>query len=104
MKVILTGAGGFIGSCYLSQLNSMGIDDVVLVDTERNPSAYRVLSQKKFKTYLTREELLVQLDGPALKDIDLIVHLGACADTTQKDIQFLTKNNFEYSQKLAQWA
>ena len=29
MRVILTGAAGFIGSCFLWKLNSMGIDDVI---------------------------------------------------------------------------
>ncbi len=104
MKVILTGAGGFIGSCYLWQLNSMGIHDVLIVDTAREPSKYKVLNQKKYKSYLSREELLGQFDAGQLKEYDLLVHLGACTDTTEKDIQFLTKNNLEYSQKLAQWA
>jgi len=104
MKIILTGGAGFIGSCFLWQLNSMGIDDVIVVDTESDPSAFPNLTKKKFKAYITREDLLHRLDQGQLKDVDAIVHLGACADTLESDRQFLSQNNVEYSKTLATWA
>ena len=104
MKIILTGAAGFIGSCFLWQLNSMGIDDVILVDTPSHPDGIANLKDKKFKAYVAREELLDRLVKGQLKDVDLIVHLGACADTTEMDTTFLSRNNVEYSKSLAKWA
>lgn len=104
MKVILTGAGGFIGSCYLWKLNSMGITDVYLVDTNPAPDQYQVLEKKKFKDYLSREKFLTDLNAGKFSDVDAIVHLGACADTTEMDRAFLARNNVQYSQTLAKWA
>lgn len=103
MKLILTGAAGFIGSCYLKKLNLMGIDHVILVDTASSASSINLVA-KKYKDYLSREDLLAALDKNQLGEIDGIVHLGACADTTEMDRAFLKKNNSEYSKTLAKWA
>jgi ADP-L-glycero-D-manno-heptose 6-epimerase len=104
MKVILTGAGGFIGSCYLWKLNSMGITDVYAVDTDPAPDKYHTLEHKKYKDYLSREQLLGDLSAGKFSDVGAIVHLGACADTTEMDRAFLARNNVQYSQTLASWA
>src|SRR5262249_8593637 len=82
----------------------MGLDDIIVVDTLDEPSPYPSLRKKKFKAYVDREELIDRLDKGQLKDTDLIVHLGACADTTEMDRNFLKRNNLEYSQTLAKWA
>jgi len=102
MKILLTGGAGFIGSCYLWKLNSMGIDDVVVVDADKNPETPN-LKNKKFKDYHTREELFAFLEKDQMPDVDLVAHLGACTDTTEKNEDYLRKNNLEFSQKLAQW-
>jgi ADP-L-glycero-D-manno-heptose 6-epimerase len=104
MKMILTGGAGFIGSCFLWQLNAMGVEDVIVVDTLKEPSPYPSLKKKKFKAYVSREELLERLSKGQLKEIDLVIHLGACSDTTEMDRAFLTRNNLEYSKTLAKWA
>src|ERR1044071_2067442 len=104
MEIILTGGAGFIGSCFLWQLNAMGIDDALVVDTSEHPDEIANLKKKKFKAYLSREDLLDRLDKGQLKDVDMIVHLGACTDTTETDRNFLAKNNLEYSKTLAKWA
>src|SRR4051812_39590583 len=103
MKVILTGASGFIGSAYLRHLNDLGIDDVVVVDVQANPD-HPNLAGKKFSAYVTREELIDRIDGGQFKEANLVVHLGACSDTTEKDRAFLSRNNVQYSQRLARWS
>jgi len=103
MKIILTGASGFIGSCYLRELNDLGIDQVVAVDVHALPD-HPNLQGKKFREYLSREELIDQLDSGKLKEVDGIIHLGACADTTERDRAFLARNNVQYSQRLARWS
>ncbi len=74
MKIILTGAAGFIGSCFLSHLNFLGIDDAVIVDTtslaEENPN----LSNKKFKDYLPHVEFLENLEAGNFQNVDGIIH------------------------------
>jgi len=104
MKIILTGAAGFIGSCYLRKLNELGFDNVILVDLPAGAAGIANLQGKKFKDYLTRETALEGFEKNKFSDIDLIVHLGACSDTTEMDRAFLKRNNLEYSQTLARWA
>ncbi len=43
-------------------------------------------------------------DDPALADVELIFHLGACSSTTERDAAYLIRNNFEYTKTLARWA
>jgi len=104
MKVILTGGAGFIGSCMLWKLNSMGIADVIVVDTKKDGTSYPTLKKKKFSDYLSREDLLLRLSKGQLADVDLILHLGACTDTTERDENYLRQNNLGYSQTLLEWA
>ena len=104
MKIILTGAAGFIGSCYLRKLNDLGITHVLTVDTPANPDGIFNLQKKKFHEYLSREMFLERINKNQLTEYDLIVHLGACSDTTEMDRAFLRRNNLEYSQALAKWA
>jgi ADP-L-glycero-D-manno-heptose 6-epimerase len=37
-------------------------------------------------------------------DVDAIIHLGACSDTTERDCSYLVRNNYEFSKLLAGWA
>jgi len=104
MKILLTGGAGFIGSCFLWKLNSLGIEDVLVVDVGEAPSQNKNLEKKTFSDYVSREDLMNRLEAGQLKDVDVVVHLGACADTTEMDRQYLTQNNVEYSQKLALWS
>jgi ADP-L-glycero-D-manno-heptose 6-epimerase len=104
MNILLTGAAGFIGSCFLRKLNDAGFADVWLVDTVPSVDKIPALAHKRFRGYMTREELPERLSAGKLNHIDLVIHLGACSDTTEMDRAFLTRNNLEYSQTLARWA
>jgi ADP-L-glycero-D-manno-heptose 6-epimerase len=104
MNILLTGAAGFIGSCFLRRLNDAGFKDIWLADTMRTADGVQNLAEKKYQAYLSREELLEQVQAGKLNHIDLTIHLGACSDTTEMDRAFLTRNNLQYSQTLARWA
>lgn len=104
MKMILTGGAGFIGSCYLWKLNSLGIDRITVVDSEPDPSVYPTLRNKKVHDYIERTALLRRIKNDELIEHDLVVHLGACSDTTETDAAYLASNNTEFSRELAQWA
>lgn len=104
MNILLTGAAGFIGSCFLRKLNDEGYSDVWVTDTMPSADGVQNLAGKRYRAYLTREELLVKVASKQLEHINLIVHLGACSDTTEMDREFLSRNNLEYSKTLARWA
>lgn len=103
MKIILTGAAGFIGSCYLRHLNDLGIDHVWVVDAQKEGADHPNLKGKRFVDYFSREDLLAKIDGGRLREADVVVHLGACSDTTERDRDFLARNNLQYTQRLAAW-
>jgi ADP-L-glycero-D-manno-heptose 6-epimerase len=44
------------------------------------------------------------LDSPRLENIDMVFHLGACSDTTERDGRYLIENNYKYTCRLAEWA
>jgi len=103
---IITGGAGFIGSALLWRLNQEGIDDVLIVDNLGTSEKWRNLVSLRYEDYLNKEEFLGQLlDGefsPA--EIEGVVHLGACSDTTERNAEYLWENNYRYTKELALWA
>ena len=97
---ILTGGAGFIGSNILKMLNDSGLDDVVIVDNIASTDKWKNLVGKKYAEYIHKNEFLQK---PQPKDISHIIHIGACSSTTEKDFDYLYKNNFEYTKKLWQF-
>lgn len=96
--IVVTGGAGFIGSCIVRTLNDMGIDDILVVDNIASSDKWLNLSNKKYIEYINRDFFLERL--PLLKGITHIIHMGACSATTERDFDFLYKNNFEYTKSL----
>jgi len=101
MKIILTGGIGFIGSCLLWKLNQEGIDNIILVDELGDKLKEKNLVGKKFKDCISKDEFVNSLDK--FRDVDLILHIGACSSTILTDEQYYINNNFEYTKKLAKF-
>ncbi len=102
--IILTGGAGFIGSGVLRLLNDSGRHDVLVVDHLGSGEKWRNLVGKRFLDYVPKDRFLEQLVAGAFgdgKEIDAVVHLGACSATTERDADYLYDNNVKYSQELA---
>jgi len=99
MGVIVTGGAGFIGSCLVRMLNDMGIEDITIVDHICETDKWMNLRNKKYAEYINRDEFLARLPEYAGK-VTHIIHMGACSATTEKDFDFLYKNNLEYTKTL----
>lgn len=97
--VIVTGGAGFIGSCMVRTINDMGIYDVVIVDHICETDKWMNMRNKKYTEYINREEFIDRLPEFAGK-VTHIIHMGACSATTEKDFDFLYKNNFEFTKVL----
>jgi ADP-L-glycero-D-manno-heptose 6-epimerase len=101
---LITGAAGFIGARFAESCNARGIS-VIAVD-EKHLFAQRPEHQAiGFDTIIDRDELFAWLAGPSAPTapaltIDAVIHMGACANTMETDVQFLKRVNVEYSQKL----
>lgn len=104
--IILTGGAGFIGSGVLRGLNDAGVGDVVVVDRLGSSEKWKNLVGKLYLDYLHKDQFIEQLLGGAFgegKEIEAVIHLGACSSTTEADADYLWRNNFKYSQVLATW-
>lgn len=97
--IIVTGGAGFIGSCIVRTLNDMGIDDIVIVDNIVKTDKWMNMRNKNYLEYINRDEFLVRLPEFAGK-VSHVIHMGACSATTERDFDFLYKNNFEYTKTL----
>lgn len=103
--IAVTGAGGFIGSAVVWLFNMRGRSDVLAVDTADSTEVYRNLHNVKLAGYRNHAAFVAQLERGELDDeVEGIVHMGACSDTTESNWDFLKENNFEYTSRLARWA
>ena len=91
ITIILTGAGGFIGSVMLGYLNKQGISDVVLFDDLQNETQYRNLVGKKFKSIHPHSTFEKTTFNP--KDINAVIHIGANSSTLERNWPSIYKSN-----------
>ena len=110
--IIVTGGAGFIGSALVAALNRRGVKDIVIVDEltheeldNKSDERGKNLESLSFADYAEKTEFLeMVLEGKVEWDVEAVLHMGACSDTTETDATYLTKNNYEYTRVLAQWA
>ena len=81
--IILTGAGGFIGSVMLSYLNKHKITDVILFDDLAESDQFKNLINKKFRSIYPHT--IYEKVNLNPKDIDCVIHLGANSNTLERD-------------------
>ncbi|HNO10561.1 MAG TPA: ADP-glyceromanno-heptose 6-epimerase, partial [bacterium] len=103
--ILLTGGAGFIGSAMLRKLNDLGHDKIIVVDNLGTSDKWKNLIGKRFTDYIHKDEFLRLLDNKAFfDDTTAVIHMGACSATTELDADYLMRNNYHYSKRLARWA
>jgi ADP-L-glycero-D-manno-heptose 6-epimerase len=103
-RVLVTGGAGFIGSALIWALNRRGCENIVVCDVLGTDEKWRNLTPLRFADYLEAGDLQPRLQSGALGRFDVVLHLGACSATTEKNATHLIHNNFEFTKDLAAWA
>ncbi len=100
--LLVTGAAGFIGSRFVRACNARGIP-VICVDKLAHFEDRPEHRDIDFGETVDRDVLFDWLAGGA-REFSGIVHLGACSDTTEMDLAYLERVNFEYSKSIWNYA
>lgn len=103
---IVTGAAGFIGSVIVHKLNQEGIHNIICVDRLGDDDRWKNLRGLKYYEMVHADEFIEPdiLNAIFEEGVSGIYHMGACSDTTERNMDFLMKNNVEYSQILFRYA
>ncbi len=102
---IVTGGAGFIGSAFIAKLNSEGFKDILVVDELGSSSRWKNLVRKSFREYVHKDRFIEMVRGNCLPaSVEGIVHLGACSSTTERNVEYLLQNNYEYTKTLAEYS
>lgn len=97
--IAITGAAGFIGSCLTAHLNSLGFEQLILVDDFSDQRKVFNLQGKKYLHKVHREQFADWCKTHP-DTIKYIFHLGARTDTTEPDFEIFRKLNLEYSKAI----
>jgi ADP-L-glycero-D-manno-heptose 6-epimerase len=102
--IIVTGAGGFIGSALIWELNEKGFNNVLAVDHFGKQEKWKNVSKRKISDLCDVTELFDFLARSSeAQKVEAIFHLGAISSTTEVDMDLLIQNNIRISQKLWHW-
>jgi len=103
--IIVTGGAGLIGSAVVWSLNNRGEKKILIVDHNPDGTKDDNFKQLNYSGFVDKSDFIEELDrGKYGNNIDAIIHLGACSDTTETDKDYLRENNFLYTQKIATYA
>ncbi len=100
MKVVVTGAAGFIGSNLVLGLNQLGIDDVIAVDDLTDGPKYRNLLGASISDYFDHRDFYERFAKGQFGRVDAVLHQGACSDTMEHNGRYMLDTNYRCSKDL----
>lgn len=102
--IVVTGAAGFIGRNAVAELNARGFDNLLLVDDLGTSEKWRNLVGLRYEDIISPDQFLVSVENGKLPAVESIIHLGACSATTERDADYLLRNNYHYTRTLCEWS
>lgn len=101
--LLITGGAGFIGSALVWEFNNHGREDIVVCDRLGTDAKWKNLAKRRFLEIIHPDELMPWLEGSAARDVEAVFHLGARSWTSERDVDFLNRNNTRFSAELFRW-
>lgn len=98
--IIITGAGGFIGSNMVAALAEDDISPIVVCDYWGEGDKWKNVA-KHFVADFIRPDQLLTFIRKSSSDIHAVVHMGAISATTERDVDRLISDNITLT--LALW-
>jgi len=100
MKIVVTGAAGFIGSNIVRGLNRLGIDDIIAVDDLTDGTKFVNLAGASIADYFDRGEFYARFAAGEFENVEAVYHEGACSDTMEHDGRMMLDTNYRCSKTL----
>jgi ADP-L-glycero-D-manno-heptose 6-epimerase len=97
MRVVVTGAAGFIGSNIIKGLNARGIDDIIAVDDLTQGEKFLNMADLQISDYVDADVFYDLFAGGAHGQIEAVFHEGACSDTMETNGKYMMSNNYSTS-------
>ena len=102
MKIVVTGAAGFIGSNLVKGLNARGIDNIIAVDDLSDGDKFRNLADLQIADYIDADDFYALFSDGAFGQVEAVFHEGACSDTMETNGKYMMENNYGVSCELHQ--
>ena len=101
--IVVTGAAGFIGRNIIAELNRRGRTDIIAVDRLGSDERWSNLVGLRFADLLDADAFLAEVAADRAPVAGTVIHLGACSATTERDADYLLRNNYRYTRTLCEW-
>jgi ADP-L-glycero-D-manno-heptose 6-epimerase len=102
MRMVVTGAAGFIGSNLVKGLNQRGLDDIIAVDDLTQGDKFRNLADLKIADYVDASVFYDRFAAGDYGQVEAVFHEGACSDTMETNGRYMMDNNYGVSLRLFQ--
>ncbi|MES2943843.1 MAG: ADP-glyceromanno-heptose 6-epimerase [Pseudomonadota bacterium] len=100
MKIVVTGAAGFIGSNIIKGLNARGVDNIIAVDDLTEGDKFRNIADLQIADYVDADDFYDLFAEGAFGHVEAVFHEGACSDTMETDGKYMMDNNYTLSCEL----
>ena len=100
MRIVVTGAAGFVGANLVHGLNAIGIDDIIAVDDLTDAAKYHNLLGASISDYFDKTEFYARFARAGFGQVDAVFHEGACSDTMEHNGRYMLDNNYRCSKDL----
>lgn len=101
--IVVTGAAGFIGSNLVRGLNRRGVTDILAVDDLSDGDKFLNLVDLQIADYMHKDTFRALVRSGDLPRPEVVLHQGACSDTTERDGHYMMDNNYRVTLELFEY-